>query len=145
MYKIIVALYITCFGLYILFSRQPDYFDGEKTKALIHFIKDSATGKLYPAAFYTINKISYSVDAACLLRSYTEGEPVSIIYEASQPEKAAVYSLWGYWFKWSEILFSLVLLVGMFQVAIAITRNPTPESLLEQLEGKSAHKRKYDS
>jgi hypothetical protein len=143
-YKIIITIYITCFGLYILFSRQPDYFDGEKTKAFIHFTKDSATDKLYPTAIYKINKVSYSVSAAYPFRNYKEGDQVNIIYEASQPEKAVVYSLWGYWFKWREILLSLVLFISMFQVALAITRNPTPESLLEQLEGKAAHKRKYD-
>jgi len=105
--KIVIGLYITCFGLYVLFSRQPDYFDGEKTKATIHFTKDSATGKLYPAAVYKINQVRYSFNAAYLFKTYQEGEDISVIYEASQPEKAAVYSLWGYWFKWSEILFRL--------------------------------------
>jgi hypothetical protein len=65
-------------------------------------------------------------------------------YEAAQPDKAAVYSWWGYWFKWSEILFSLILLIGIFQIAVAITKNPTPESLIEQLESKPTLKRKYN-
>ena len=141
MYKFVIILYITCFGLYILFSRQPDYFDGEKTKGIIHFMNDSATGKPYPAAVYRINKISYSINAAYLFKTYKEGEQVNIIYEASQPEKAAVYSLWGYWLQWSEILFSLVLLIGMFRAAVAITKNPTPEALIEQLESKPSHKK----
>ncbi|HEY6975117.1 MAG TPA: hypothetical protein VH396_02440 [Chitinophagaceae bacterium] len=143
MYKLIIILYLVCFGLYILFSRQPDYFDGVTTKGIIHFAKDSVTGNPYPAAVYWMNKISYSVNAAYLFKTYKEGEQVNIIYEASQPEKATVYSVWGYWFKWNEILFSLVLLIGMFQVAVAITKNPVPESLIEQLESKSRVKRKY--
>lgn len=145
MYKLVIILYISCFGLYIPFSRQPDYFDGEKAKGNIHFSRDSATGNLYPAAVYQINKVSYSVNASYLFRTYKEGEQVSIIYEVSRPEKAAVYGIWGYWFKWSEILFSLVLLIGTFQVAVAITKNPTPESLIEQLESKSRPGKKYDS
>ena len=143
MYKLIITLYITCFGLYVLFSRQPDYFDGEKTKGTIHFIKDSITSKPHPVAIYTLNKIGYSINAAYLFRTYKEGEHVNIIYEGSLPEKAAVYSWWGYWFKWNEILFSLILLIVMFQIAVAITKNPTPESLIEQLESKSSRKRKY--
>jgi hypothetical protein len=144
MYRFVIMLYITCFGLYILFSRQPDYFDGEKITGIVHFLSDSATGKPYPAAVYTINKINYSVNAAYLFKTYKEGQQVDIIYETSQPEKAAVYSLWGYWFKWSEILFSLVLSIAMFQVAVVITKNPTPESLIEQLESKPPSKRKYN-
>jgi hypothetical protein len=104
-YKLIIILYFICFGLYILFSRQPDYFDGEKTKAFIHFTKDSATGKPYPAAVYRINKISYSVNAAYLFRTYKEGEQINIIYEASQPEKAAVYSLWGFGLSGAKFFF----------------------------------------
>ena len=56
MYKIAIILYITCFSIYILFSRQPDYFDGELTKATMHFIYEKSTGKPEPYAFYTINK-----------------------------------------------------------------------------------------
>lgn len=143
MYKFIIILYIVCFGLYLPFSRQPDYFDGEKAKGIIHFVKDSATHKSYSAAVYTINKINYSINAAYLLKTYKEAEKVNIIYEASQPQNAAVYGFWGYWFKWNEILFSLVLLIVMFQIAVAITKNPTPESLIEQLESKPSRKRKY--
>jgi hypothetical protein len=144
MVKLIIILYIVCFPVYILFSRRPDYFDGEKTTATIHFIDDSAH-QITPHAVYSINKINYSINAAYLFRSYKEGEQVTVIYETSQPAKGTVYKIWGYWIKWGEVLFSVVFLIIMFRVAVAITSNPTPQALMEQLEDKPVRKRKYDN
>ena len=144
MYKIAIILYLTCFSVYILFSRQPDYFDGELTKATIHFIKDKSTGKQEPYAFYTLNKNEYSVDASYIFRSFEEGEKADFIYEAAQPNKAAVYSWWGYWFTPGELLFSIGLLLVMLYIAVSITKNPTPEAVMEQLNYKPVKKRKYN-
>ena len=127
----------------MLFSRQPDYFDGVKDIAIIHFIADSVTNKLQPFATYRFDKKNYAVSANYLFRSYKEGEPVTVIYETSQPEKGAVYNWWGYWITWGETLFSIVLAVLFYQVAIAITKNPSPEFLTEQLEYKPQKKMKY--
>lgn len=145
MIKLIIILYIVCFSVYVLFTRQPDYFDGEKTNATIHFVRDSFTHQLQPYAVYNVNKINLSVNAAYLFRNYKEGDQITVIYEASQPAKGAVYSVWGYWIRWGEVLFSTILLIVMFRVAIAITSNPTPEALIEQLEDKSVRRRKYDN
>ncbi|MEP7317562.1 MAG: hypothetical protein ABI921_02440 [Panacibacter sp.] len=144
MYKTVLILYITCFGLYVLFSRQPDYFDGVKDIATIHFIADSATNKLQPFAVYELNKKNYSVNAGYLFRNFKEGEKIPVIYETSQPVKGAVYNWWGYWITWGETLFSIVLLVVFYQASVAITKNPSPESLIEQLEYKPRKKRKYE-
>lgn len=144
MTKLTIILYIICFPVYILFSRQPDYFDGEKTIATIHFHNDSTSNSILPFAFYSVSKTVYSVNAAYIFKSYKEGEKVSVIYEASQPAKGAVYSVWGYWIKWGEVLFSVVFLIVMFRIAVAITSNPTAEALMEQLEDKPVRKRKYD-
>jgi hypothetical protein len=143
MIKLVIVLYIICFPIYILFSRQPDYFDGEKTIAIIHFRNDSGAHALQPFAFYSVNKETYSINAAYLFRSYNESQIVTVIYEASQPAKGAVYSVWGYWLRWGEIIFSIIFLVVMFRIAVTITSNPTPEALIEQLEEKPSRKRKY--
>jgi hypothetical protein len=143
MYKLAIILYLTCFSVYILFSRQPDYFDGELTNATIHFINDSQTNEPEPYAFYTINKKEYSVNASYVFRSFTEGERIDLIYEAAQPNKGAVYSWWGYWFTPGELLFSIGLLIVMVYIAVSITNNPTPEALMEQLNYKPVKKRKY--
>jgi hypothetical protein len=144
LYKAALILYFTCFGLYILFSRQPDFFDGQRDVATIHFTKDSSSGKLEAFAFYRTDKKDYSINAGYLFRSFTEGEKVPVIYETSQPEKGAVYSWWGYWVNWGEALFSIVLLVLFYQIAIAITKNPSADAQMQQLEYKPRKKRKYE-
>ena len=143
MYKIAIILYLTCFSLYILFTRQPDYFDGELTKATIHFVKDSITNKQEPFAFYHTDKKDYSVKAGYLFRKFSEGEKVDLIFEASRPKLGAVYSWWGYWITIGELLFSVGLLIVMVYIAISVTKNPTPEALMEQLNYKPGKKRKY--
>jgi len=145
MYKIAIILYLVVFSLYILFSRQPDFFDGELTKATIHFIKDSSANKVEPYAFYRTGKKDYSVKASYFFRKFTEGQKVDLIFEASQPKQGAVYSWWGYWITIGEVLFSLGLLIGMFFIATSITKNPTPEALMEQLNYKPVKKRKYEN
>ena len=82
------------------------------------------------------------MNASYPLRSLHEGEQVAIIYEASQPQKAALYRIWGYWLRWGEILASLVLLIGLFQISKAITNNPTPEGLMSELEDVRPRKRR---
>jgi hypothetical protein len=144
MVKLLIILYVICFGIYILFTRQPDYFNGEKTTSAIHLTKES-TGKILPFAFYSVNDSTYSVNAAYLFRSYKENDHPTVIYEASEPSKGAVYSIWGYWIRWGEVLFSIAFLIVLFRVAVAITSNPTPEALIEELESKPFRRRKYDN
>ena len=145
MYKVASILYLTCFSLYVLFSRQPDYLDGEFTKATIHFIKDSTTGKLAPFAFYRTDRKDYLVNVDYIFRKFEEGEKVDLIFEASQPKQGALYSWWGYWITTGEVFFSVGLLIVMFFIATSITKNPTPEAVMEQLNYKPVKKRKYEN
>lgn len=144
MIKFAVILYFICFVLYIFFSRQPDYFDGLRTRGTVHFIKDSAHTTKQPYVFFVDDKKTDSFNAAYLFKSFKEGQTVPVIYESSNPQNAGIYSLWGYWFRWGELLFSIIVLtVGLF-ATISITSNPTPEALIEQLEDKPRKRRKYD-
>lgn len=145
MIRIAVILYLTCFSLYLLFSRNPDYLDGEITKATIHFVKDSSSQKQAPYAFYKTDKKEYSVKADYYFRSFKEGQKVDLIFEASQPKQAAIYNWWGYWITIGEVLFSIGLLIVMYYIAISVTNNPTPEAVMEQLNYKPIKKRKYTS
>ncbi|MBG9377022.1 hypothetical protein I5907_12325 [Panacibacter sp. DH6] len=145
MIKITIILYLTCFGLYLLFSRTPDFIDGEITKATIHYIKDSTTGKPEPFAFYKTDRKSYAVKAGYHFRSLKEGQQVDLIFEGAQPKQAAVYSWWGYWITTGEVLFSIGLLVVMYYIAVSVTNNPTPEAVMEQLNYKPVKKRKYET
>ena len=144
LYKSITILYLICFTCFIFFTRQPDYLDGEITTATIQWVKDSPNKQSIPKAFFSIGKSYYAVDARYVLRKLYEGQKVEVIYEASQPQKAAVYSWWGYWMTVGELLGSLVLFIVLFQVAVAVTKNPTAESLLEQLDYNPEKKRRYD-
>ena len=144
MYKSITILYLVVFSTYIFFTRQPDYFDGEISTATIHWAKDSISKQPIPKAFFSIGKNYYSVDARYVLRDVYEGKKLFVIYEESQPEKATVYSWWGYWITAGELFGSMVLFIALFQVAVALTKNPTAESLIEQLDYNPEKKRKYD-
>jgi hypothetical protein len=87
LYKAIIPFYLVCFGLYIFFTRQPDYTDGEFTTGIIHFMKDSISQKPVAKANFTVDKTFYTINAAYSLRSLKEGEKISIIYETSNPHK----------------------------------------------------------
>ena len=144
MYKGIVILYLVCFSLYIVYSREPDFIDGEKTTATIHWLQDSIAQEKIPKAVFIVDRKEYSVDARYVLRNLPEGKRLEVIYNPAKPKQAAVYSWWGYMITWGELIGSIVLLVALFQVAVAVTKNPTPESLIEQLEYKEVKKTKYD-
>lgn len=143
MYKTISILYLVVFVTYIFFTRQPDYLDGEITSASIHLVKDSTGKHSTPKAFFSIGKNYYTVDAKYYLRDLSEGKQVEVIYETAHPEKAVVYSWWGYWITIEELIGSVILFIVLFQVAVAVTKNPSAESLQEQLNYNPEKKRKY--
>ncbi len=84
------------------------------------------------------------VKADYYLRSLKSGDQLEVIYETEHPEKGAVYAFWGYWIGWGELIGSVVFLFVSFQAAVAITKNPTPEALKEQMEYEAPDKPKYD-
>jgi len=137
------VLYIVCFSLYVAFSRQPDYFDSEFTEGTIVFKKNS-TGATVADATFTLYGKQFYVDASYLFRRYNSNEKVPIIYEFGQPQHAAVYSFWGYWLRWQELLASIGLLFVLYQAAVSITNNPSPEGLISEIEGNKPRKRKYN-
>lgn len=144
MYKGIAFLYLVCFLLYIIYSRDPDYFDGEINMATIHWQKDSLENISIPKAVFIENNVTYAIDARYIFRNLPENKRVQVIYKLNKPTEAKVYSWWGYWINWKEILFSIILIIILFQVAVSINKNPTPQALLEQMEYKKEPKRKYD-
>ncbi|NCT95449.1 MAG: hypothetical protein GXC72_13560 [Chitinophagaceae bacterium] len=143
MYKGIFTLYLVCFGCYLLFTRQPDYFDGEKAPAAIQMRWDSASGKTLPKAVFQTRGKQYAIDASYPLLHPQAGDSVTVIYEVANPEKAAVYRFWGYWLGWGELIMSVILCAALFQVAVSVTSNPAPEAVIEQLEYKEEKKTRY--
>jgi hypothetical protein len=110
---------------------------------MIHWMYDSSSGHNIPMAIFRASQKNHAVDARYIFREWKEGDKVEVIFEKDDPSKGAVYRLWGYWLKWEEILGSLVVLIVLFQVAVAITKNPTPEAVMDQLEVKEEKKRRY--
>lgn len=141
--SLLLILYFVCFGCYTLYTRTPDYFDGETSPATIHFRHDSASNQNIPKAVFSLVGTEYAVDARYVFRDFQEGERVEVIYEKEDPSKAAVYTVWGYWIRWQELLGSMAALFVLFQVAVAITNNPTPEAVIEQMEYKEEKKKRY--
>lgn len=140
MLKLLLSLYFTCYFCYIFYTRVPDYFDGETVMATIKI--DSKTSNAL--ANYTIASKQYQINAEYPLRKLKDGETVELIYNPSKPEMAAVYSLWGYWFTWGELIMSVVLLLGLYKLATSITQNPTEQAIKDQMETIDEPKKKYD-
>lgn len=139
MYKLLIVLYFVCYACYIFYTREPDYFDGEIATATIT-INPSTKSEF--AVFTVMNK-TYQVNASYPLRKLVQNEELKVIYKVSEPEVAVVYSFWGYWFKWGELLMSSILLLALFYLSVSITNNPSPESLYQQQNYVETPQRKY--
>jgi hypothetical protein len=143
MYKGVFILYLICFGCYLLFTRQPDYFDGVKVPALIVKQLDSSSGKQVLKAVFNTGTKEFSVEPHYVFRNIEEGQSRTVIYETGTPEKGAIYTFWGYWITWGELVMSVILCFLLFQIAVSVTNNPSQESLIEQMEFKEEKKKKY--
>lgn len=123
----------------MLFTRQPDYFDSEMTFGTV----ENTGGKLV-AKFSDGHVTRQAVVPYEFL--HHPGEKVEVIYEASDPAKAKQYGVLGYWITFGELAASLFIILALYWVATSITRNPTPEALVEELEAskKKPRKPKYD-
>lgn len=133
MLRLLILIYVVCFGCYVLFTREPDYFDGE----LCHGI-----AKENGYIEYTVGKSTYTINASYVFLKINKGQSYPIIYNASKPKLASLNYWWGYWVRWQELLISAVVLALLFFLSASITQNPTPEAVLEQLE-PDAPQRKY--
>lgn len=125
MLRLLFVLYAVCFGCYILFTREPDYFDGEFCNGLA-----KEEGKIE----YLVNNTTYTINASYIFLKIEKGKQYPIIYNTSKPQLASLHYWWGYWVRWQEILTSVLVLGLLFYLSAFITKNPTPEALLQQLE-----------
>jgi len=97
-----------------------------------------------PAAVYQAGGTWHHTDARYFLRSVELGQRVTVIYETATPETAAVYTFWGYWIGWGELLFSVIGYVLLLQIAYAVTTHPNAQSFQDQLSYAPEKKRKYN-
>lgn len=141
LYKVVIILYFTCFFCYVLFSRIPAYFEGEYTNGVV----SKATFLLkenHPLVVvdYKVGdeKFQY-VSSSWFLTTYKPGQSVSIIFDPSNPSVACIYSLIGYWIKWSELFFTAIVFIILFITAVFIAGKNRGYLTVED-----NRKRKYD-
>ncbi len=142
MIKSAIILFLTCFLLYLPFSRVPDYFDSETAPGII--IKEGSGPGAKIMAVYSEYGKEYKIELDSAQYASKIGEKLVIIYELSAPEKAAVSRVWGYWLIPIELAWSFGGFAALLAIAYATTHKPHPSAIAEQLKGEEAPKKKYE-
>ena len=137
MIKSAIILFLTCFLLYLPFSREPDYFDSETAPATIVLQGDSVVAK------YTEFGKPYTLRLNKQKYASLNGQNIEVIYELRHPEHAAINQAWGYWFIGKEMAWSFGIFALLLGIAFATTNKPHPDALAEQLSYKEEIKTKY--
>ncbi len=137
MIKSSIILFITCYLLYLPYSREPDYIDSETAPASIVAQGDSIVALYNEFGKPYVLKLDKEVYASKI------GQQTEVIYELSHPEKAAINQVWGYWFIGKELAWSFGIFAVLLGVAFATTNKPHPDALAEQLSYKEENKSKY--
>lgn len=138
MIKSSIILFITCFLLYLPFSREPDFFDSETAPAVIVQEGDSMVAK------YNEFGKPYQISLDKIIYRNKVGNKIEVIYELSHPEKATVNKIWGYWLIPVELAWSFGLFSVLLGIAFATTHRPHPSAIEEQLKGEKGTKTKYE-
>lgn len=137
MIKSSIILFLTCFLLYLPFSREPDYFDSETAPAIVVQEGDSIVAKYNEFGKPFQIKLNSSHYRSKI------GARIEVVYELSHPQKAAVNQLWGYWLLPKELAWSFGLFAVLLGAAFATTHRPHPNAIAEQLKGEEGPKTKY--
>ena len=142
MIKSAIILFLTCFLLYLPFSRVPDYFDSETAPGII--IKEvTGTGTKMLAVYSEYGK-DYKLELDSAEYASKIGQKLVVIYELSDPQKAAVNRVWGYWLIPIELAWSFGVFAVLLGIAYATTYRPHPSAIAEQLKDDDAPKKKYE-
>jgi hypothetical protein len=136
MIKSSIILFVTCFLLYLPFSREPDYFDSELTPATI-----IAQGDSVFATYHELGRV-YKLPINKIYKAKI-GQSIELRYELRDPQKAVINKAWGYWFVAKEMGWSFGVFAVLLGVAFATTHQPDPSALAEQLAYKKENKGKY--
>lgn len=138
MIKSSIILFLTCFLIYLPFSRQPDFFDSETAPAIIKMKGDSLVAEYSEYGiphFMLLDKKQYDSKI---------GSRVEVIYELSAPERVKINKVMGYWVVPNEIGWAFGIFAVLLGVAYATTHRPHPDALKEQLNFKQENKTKYE-
>jgi hypothetical protein len=126
LYKAAIIIFLVCFSLYILFTREPDYFETEFTPGKI--VLTDSTDFTKKAVEYRVGKETFKVPITGWGASQvSKGQSVKVIYNASTPSEGAMYSLFSYWIKLPELLISIIVFIGLFAGAVFITGENQPD------------------
>ena len=139
MIKSAIILFLTCFILYLPFSRVPDYFDSETAPGII--IKEGTGTKIM--AVYSEYGKEYKLELDSANYASKIGQKLEVIYELSDPQKAVVNKFWGYWLISIELAWSFGGFAALLAIAYATTHKPHPSAIAEQLKSDDAPKKKY--
>ena len=142
MIKSALLLFLTCFLLYLPFSRVPDYFDSEMAPGII--IKQEAGPRTKIMAVYSEYGKEYKLELDSAQYASKIGEKVELIYALSDPQKAVVSKFWGYWLIPIELAWSFGGFAALLAIAYATTHKPHPSAIAEQLKVEEAPKKKYE-
>lgn len=140
LYRTASVLFLVCFGIYILFSRQPDYFSSDTAIGTIQNVPLTDTSILnkykidagdYPVVKYAVGRQVYYLNEKdnILAKVGLSGSKVTVIFDADYPAKAAIYKLTGYWIVLDEVVIFLLAYALLFGVAIAVTGKTKMETL----------------
>ena len=142
MIKSSILLFLTCFLLYLPFSRVPDYFDSETAPGII--VKEAIMSGTKIVAVYSEFGKEYKIILDSAEYASKIGEKLELIYELSNPQKAVVKKFWGYWLIPIELAWSFGGFTALLAIAYATTFKPHPSAIAEQLKGDDAPKKKYE-
>jgi hypothetical protein len=142
LYKTLVILYFTGLFCYILFSRVPDYFEGDFIEGVVTKAGFSSNNHEPELAIdYRVGSETFHYRTNMwFLTTYKPHQTVTIIYDPSNPSEACIYSIIGYWIKWPELFISAFFFIALFIAAVFITGKNNPEPFTEEERRK---KRKY--
>ena len=144
MYKSVALLYIVCISCYILFTRSPDYFEGDFIKGVVTQAGfDSTHNQPSLNIQYHVGTETYTLTTTqWFLKSYKQGEQVSIIYDPNKPGNASIYAFIGYWLRWNELFVTLGLFIVFFMAAVFITGKHSEQE--DDEDEDKPRKMKYD-
>jgi hypothetical protein len=127
----------------VLFTRVPDYFEGEYIKGVVTKASFSALNNS-PQLVVDYNvgseKLRYKTDM-WFLKHYKPGQSVTIIYNPADPSVSCIYAFVGYWIKWPELILTAVFFIILFITAKNITGKNSTEPLTDE---ETRSKRKYN-
>ena len=139
MYKSVTIIYLVCFFCYVLFSRVPDYFEGEFVNGIVSKATFSVKNK-HPVLVvkYKVGQEEFTHKTdTWFVSKHIPGQSVTMIYSPSDPSVASIYAFIGYWITWSELFFTAIVFILLFISAVIITgENATDSTADENIKRK---------